>query len=139
MAEEREFHAQSPGYLFFTCSLQAMAPAVGPEKRPGEIDSDSDRAGRGAPPCPSDRAIPAARGPEPVHRFWSAMTLRISRIVPEHYMGIPKVNGRDQAGYVRRSSRQIRQSRQRPLEMKELRSKAIQNRLHAGSIHLAAQ
>jgi hypothetical protein len=26
--EEREFHAQSPGYLFFTCSLQAMAPAV---------------------------------------------------------------------------------------------------------------
>jgi hypothetical protein len=28
MAEEREFHAQSPGYLFFTCSLQAMAPAV---------------------------------------------------------------------------------------------------------------
>ena len=25
MAEVREFHAQYPGYLFFTCSLQAMA------------------------------------------------------------------------------------------------------------------
>ena len=35
-AEEREFHEQSPGYLFFACSLQAMAPAVGPEKRPAE-------------------------------------------------------------------------------------------------------
>ena len=28
MAEEWEFHAQSAGYLFFTCSLQTMAPAV---------------------------------------------------------------------------------------------------------------
>jgi hypothetical protein len=24
------------GDLFFTCSLQALAPAVGPEKRPGD-------------------------------------------------------------------------------------------------------
>jgi hypothetical protein len=28
MAEEWEFHAQSAGYLFFTCSLLTMAPAV---------------------------------------------------------------------------------------------------------------
>jgi hypothetical protein len=56
MAEEREFHAQSPGYLFFTCSLQAMAPVVGPEKRPGEsaVLSPSSLWGsviRGICPC----------------------------------------------------------------------------------------
>jgi hypothetical protein len=46
MAEEREFHAQSPGYLFFTCSLQAMAPVVGPEKRPGEKCNSMKKTGR---------------------------------------------------------------------------------------------
>ena len=35
VAEEREAHAQRPVYLFFTCSLQAMACASGQEKGPG--------------------------------------------------------------------------------------------------------